>query len=206
MTKNQFSKPEQFLIKNWADVLQLRQSTDSISDTYDAICGEVVAAVREKMPELNHSRVFDEFRESGRQIALGRKRWPSKWTGWLSGFYISDIGLESLSSESEDPPTASIWLIPPSGSGLDHAQARNRIRREAKQRLRPEQLKACCEDEDPCTCLCFSLPERRDRLLEMLLNDRTQDYVDCMVSHFEVLAKFIPVVDELLLSPTKSKR
>jgi len=206
MTNDRFSEPERFLMKKWDDVTMLQQSIESISDKYDVICREVLEAVREKFPELDTSRVRPDSDSDGRQIALGKKRWPRMWDGWPSGLWVSGIGLEYLTSETEDPPGASIWLRPPTSLGFEPSNARNRVCREAKKLMSDDQFRRCSTDDDRWTCLWYTLPESRQALLAMLLKDQAKDFVDCMVSHFEVLAKFIPVVDELLLVKNRVRR
>ena len=44
--------------------------------------------------------------------------------------------------------------------------------------------------------LWYELPES-DKLMQMLLDGDSQKFVDCLLGHFEVFAKFIPVLDEI---------
>jgi hypothetical protein len=195
MKNNRFSEPEQFLMGNWADVALLKQSIKSISDKYDLICGEVIDAIRVRFPELNNSRIVSDSVSSGRQIAIGNQEWPNMYPRWPSGLYVSEISLEDLTSDEGDDPGASIWLKPPTGLNWDHVNARTRVHKAAEQLLTPELLNRRREDDD--LCLWYILPESRQDLLDMLLKDQAQDFVECLVSHFAVLAKFIPVIDEL---------
>jgi hypothetical protein len=195
MTKNRFSEPEQYLMTRWADVEMLRQSIKSIGDKYGEICEEVYAAVKEKYPKLNYPGIHAT--SSGGQIGIGKREWPSMYDTWPSGLWVYDFGLEILASEEDPPPSCGIWLKPPTRLGFDLDQAKRKVRSAAKKLLTPEQLARLGEDDDRWTCFWYPLPESRQDLLDMLLKDQVQDFVECLVSHFEVLAKFIPVIDEL---------
>jgi hypothetical protein len=46
--------------------------------------------------------------------------------------------------------------------------------------------------------ISFRLPESRQDLLTLLINDEARGFVDHMVGHFDTLAMFIPVVDEIV--------
>ncbi len=54
------------------------------------------------------------------------------------------------------------------------------------------------ESEKTCAYLACPLPEPRQKLLDLLLADEARDFGDCMRGHFESLARFIPVMDEIV--------
>jgi len=205
MTKNRFSEPEQFLIEKWADVELLRQSLESIGAKYKEICTEVCDVVQKKYPKLDYPSIHPDFDDGRGSLGLGRRKWPSMYDGWTNGFYLSDIGLVNLTSEEEAHPSAAIWLKPPSSLGFNLTEAGVRVRREAKALMTPEQFAACKED-DKWTCFWYPLPESKQRLLEMLLKERAKEFVDCLASHFEDLAKFTPVLDDLFQTAKKQTK
>jgi hypothetical protein len=43
----------------------------------------------------------------------------------------------------------------------------------------------------------YSFPQSRHDVLALLLKDDPKEFVQCMVGHFETLAKFIPVIDDI---------
>ena len=50
--------------------------------------------------------------------------------------------------------------------------------------------------------ISYYLPEKRTELLEMILKDDGQEFVDCLVKHFESFVRFIPVLDEVFAKPS----
>ena len=49
----------------------------------------------------------------------------------------------------------------------------------------------------------YELPEHNE-LLQMLIDGDSQKFVDCLLGHFEVFAKFIPILDEIFPEKPRS--
>jgi len=71
--------------------------------------------------------------------------------------------------------------------------------------MKDEKLKFFFKDEserekNKRTCFWYNLPESRQSLAQMLLDNESEKFVECIVSHVMILARFIPVLDEILLN------
>jgi hypothetical protein len=194
--KKTFNELHQWLLQNWTAARQLEDSMNEVQDRYKTVCERVVEAVQEQKPELNNCQ--RHFKREGFHIAFARREWPSQNERWPSGLWISNISLDNLMSEEGDPLYASIWLSIPKGIQVDLEKARTRIQNAAAELLKGEKLKCFFKDE-PETCLWYTSPESRQALAQMLLDDESEKFVECIVSHVMILARFIPVLDEILL-------
>ncbi len=48
--------------------------------------------------------------------------------------------------------------------------------------------------------LWYDMTETRQELLQMLLDDQSEKFVQCIASHVMILAQFIPVLNDILLT------
>ena len=209
MGKDAFNEAELFLIGKWNDVLLLEESVKRVRDRHKGICETVCAVVEERYPELDNRGVHLD--NASGYFGLGKKGWPTNSVTWPSGFWIENINLDALSSEEEDAPTARIRLKGPKGFDFDFAHAKQRILQASKELMAKEimtdgQRRKCLAENDGVTCLWYPLPESRQQLLEMLLKPQSREFIECLVSHFDVLAKLIPVIDEVFGKSSKRGR
>jgi hypothetical protein len=199
MPKLMFNEAERYLLKNWSDARSLEESMKRVREKYTGLCEKVAEAVKTKHPELDLNRV-------GVTLPWGHGFLFSSPTAWEArindgpGFLITNLGLEVLGSDDEPPPRAAIWIKPARKAGVDLAQARKALVSAAETVLTPEERDLCLKERgDRDSVLFYDLPETRQQLLEMLLEGDAQRFVDCMVSHIELLARFTPALDKILL-------
>jgi hypothetical protein len=117
--------------------------------------------------------------------------------------WIWNISLDNLKAAEGDAPGASIWFDIPKGTELDLEDARIKIQNEAAKLMEGEKLKYFFKDEterEKKTCFWYLTPESRQELTQMLLDNESEKFVECIVSHVMILARFIPVLDEILLN------
>lgn len=129
-------------------------------------------------------------------LALGRKAWHP--ADWPTGYYVESIRLELLSDESAPPPSAYIWLKPALKEGVVFADACAAIHKAARKILSEDEMRRCELMNDGETALRLEILPDRKSLLEMLSQADSQAFVDCLVSHFEILIKFNEVMDGAL--------
>ena len=112
--------------------------------------------------------------------------------------------MEELSDDNAEHPFIGIWAGTPNKPAMD-VKGIKRVLSSADKTLTEDEF-AICEKEDPSEyyyVLWYELPEKRADLIEMLLDGDGQRFVDCLVAHFEVFAKFIPVLDEVFVKSPK---
>jgi hypothetical protein len=165
------------------------------------VASEVYAAIRKKDPKLDYPGLHPNSVDGC--IGIGKRNWPCRNEGWPSGFYISQIGLADLTSEEGEHPNACVWIKPPAALGLDLVQTTAKVKDEIPKVLPPELLTKWREGDDSWTCFWYPLPEPRRDLTEMFLKGQADEFIDRMISHFEVLMKFTPVVDEIFSQAKK---
>lgn len=197
MKTHRFSDPELYLLNNWASAMLLERSMKAVREKYAEILNTALDKVTERHKTLD-SRAIETRDKWKFKVGIGNKSWPSMYSMWPSGFWLGCIGLRHLTSEDGDAPYACVWLNPLKSAELDLKAAVQRLCEAAKTILAQEQLKnvgqTVKKDEAD---IWYPLPEPRDKLLGMILNNQSRELLDCIVAHFETLAKFIPVMDEI---------
>jgi hypothetical protein len=199
MKTHQFSDPELYLLNNWANAMLLERSMTAVRVKYAEILGVALEKVSKHHDGLD-SRFIETKDKEKFKVGIGKRSWPSMYPKtWPSGFWLGCIGLRHLTSEDGDAPYACIWLNPPRSADLDLKVAVQRLHDAAQTILSQEQLpdlgKTVKVDEAD---IWYPLGEPRAKLLEMILNNKSRELIACIVAHFETMAKFIPVMDEIV--------
>jgi len=104
-------------------------------------------------------------------------------------------------SEDSDPPTATVWIPgrAANAAGVALTQARAAVIAAAHEVMSKDEFAQCGKDEpDKETMLRIPMPTKRE-LLDMLCDGDGQRFVACLVAQFDILARFVPVLDKLLL-------
>jgi hypothetical protein len=144
-------------------------------------------------------------------LIVGREDWQ------LDGNYahigVEYLCLEHLWDDNSEHPFVGIWTGKPKKPAMD-VKGIKRLFVEAKKLMAKEDLAqyavqfASDGDIKASDCdyqyqLWYHLPEERKEIRRMLVEDDGQEFVDCMVGHFKILARFIPVLDGVFAKPTK---
>jgi hypothetical protein len=203
MGENTFNEPEKYLIQNWVQARRVEKSMEDIRDKYAGVFDRV----RDEVKAAHHE--FDDFYIRVTQfwckgiMGIGRKEWRRKG-GDQARIQIDKLRLEALLNDDLNPPFAGIWACKAIRPGTD-LEGVAKIISEAKKVLTKEECARCRTESEKNYgyVLRYDLPENRHDLAEMLLEGDGQKFVDCMVSHFDVLARFIPVLDEVFTKPIK---
>lgn len=185
-------KPEErFLIKRLLDVVRLEGAMMSIRQEYSQFWDNIFKRVQEKHPHLDWP--YNRSCDSRAQFGIGKRRWPSAYPTWPSGFYVASISFEHLCSPKEEAPSAGIWIQPPKKLRIDLESIRKPFTQKAE-RLLGMKLR---DESKSDIALYYDLPESREALLGMLARKKEAKFADSMVAHFEKFAKLIPLVDEV---------
>jgi hypothetical protein len=103
-------------------------------------------------------------------------------------------------ADDADVPGVGINLLVPKGITFDLGEARAKIQNASVKLMNGVNIKYLFSEDDPTTCLWYNIPESRKELTQMLLDDESEKFVECIVSHVMILTRFIPVLDEILLT------
>jgi hypothetical protein len=197
MAKQLINEAERYLLEHWADAVLLEDSMEGVRKKYKEIFERVVEAVTEKHPEFDLSIAFVTQRWTSGEAGFGKSSWPNRKypsAVWPSGLYMSGIRLENLATDDSESVSAYVWLA--DTSGFDGDSARKAAWVEAQKRMPPEALKSARTTEYTDCLLEFDAPSKSE-LLEKLLKDDGQEFVDCLVAQFDLMARFVPVLDEI---------
>jgi hypothetical protein len=203
MAKEWCNEAERYLIQHWSSARLMEQAMESVRKKYTGVFQRVVETLQRTRKEFDHTGVFvTQFWGDG-FVFLSRTAWKRREKQWPPpGFYIGNLRLELLCAEDEPPPYAGI-RIPAKGRDVDTKALTNAVRK----LLTEKERKRCpIQQEDGNYPLYYDLPETRADLLDMLLDGEADRFVDCMVSHLELLARFTPVLDKLLASKTAGRK
>ncbi|MCX5674787.1 MAG: hypothetical protein NTX87_07250 [Planctomycetota bacterium] len=205
MAKELFNEAELYLVRQWPSAQLMEESMDKVRKKYASLCQRTVEAFQATHKELDNSQVFvTQFWASG-YAGTGRVAW--RHGKGNPGFYIDNLRLEVLTDETEEAPYAYIWLDKPQKGSVDFAKARKTIQSAASKLLTQEELRRCSMDDPDEGCpLYYDLPESRHDLLGMLTEADGQRFADCLTAHMELLARFTPVLDEILLKGNAAKQ
>jgi hypothetical protein len=192
-----FSDPELYLLNRWESAMLLESSMKAVRDKYEQIFGAALDRLEQQYKGLDCRTMHLSDKEDP-SVSVGKKSWPSMYPNWPSGFWLGCIGLDNLTSEDADDPYASVFFNPPKSAVFEIQGIVRRLRDSAKTILTKEQMDRVREEvRKGHASIYYPLPEPRRELLEMLMNNKSAAFIDCIVAHLETLAKFIPVMDEV---------
>lgn len=208
MPTNRFNEAEAYLLQNWGQACKVEGSIKKIRKKYAEIADVVLASIQERYEGLD--RCENNVKNIG-SILIGCERWQTAGNyAWIGAEYLN---LENLSGSDSERPFIGVYTGELKKPAMNVEQLRHVVSK-ATAILTEDQLAECGEEEDTlyhaddvsdCVYqyqLYYSLPDKRE-LLNMLLDGDGQRFVDCLVEHFQVFAKFIPVLDEIYSEPTK---
>jgi hypothetical protein len=194
--KNTFNELDQWLLLNWKSARQLEVSMNEVQDKYKTVCERVINVVQEELRELDNCRTH---LESG-HLVFAKEKWSVGYKTWPPGLWIWNISLDNLTADDRNAPCAAIWLNDPKGNNFDLQEARTKIQKTSVDLVNGEKSKYSFDDKsDHSTLLWYNMPESRQELGQMLVDSESKKFVECIVSHVMILARFIPVLDEILL-------
>jgi hypothetical protein len=198
MPTNTFNEAEKYLLENWQQARLVEKSLKKIRSKYTEICDRVVEVLKDEHKELDNC---DNCVKSDGSLSIGREKWQSDDN--YAYIAVENLALTDLSDDNEDAPFIGIWAGTPRRQAID-VNGINRLRSAAREILTNDQLAECKDDPSDCEYdLWYSLPETKKDLIKMLLEGDGQQFVDCLVAHFKVFTKFIPVLDEVFSKPGK---
>jgi hypothetical protein len=207
MPKSWFNEPELYLLKKWTDAQLLEESMKAVRKKYAELFEKILEQVQESHEELDCPGI-QPTGDGGLNLGLGKSTWPSKWPKWPSGLWLGPLRIEDLVAEDGETPGGSIWLYPPSEVALDISEAARKFQEAAPSILTKEELDRTDleEPEEGYAHVNYSFPQSRQEVLDLLLKDDATDFIQCMVGHFETLANFIPVIDDIFQHGERKKK
>ncbi|HEV3143298.1 MAG TPA: hypothetical protein VGZ47_05365, partial [Gemmataceae bacterium] len=196
MGKELMNEAERYLLTRWEDARLLEEAMEEVRTKYKEIFLRVIDAVTERHPELNARVAYPtQFWDDG-EIGFGRKTWPGGESDWPSGLWLWSLRLEVLAANDYEPPSASIWIPKRHKSKLDYDAARVAINAAAKEVLTTEEWDDT-ESEDSGEHLIWLPAPSRGKILNALSDDDGQAFVELFVSQFDMMARFVPVLDKV---------
>ena len=203
MANNLLSEAERYLVTRWDDARHLELSMEEVRRKYAGLFGRIAEAVASRHKRLSQSYIRVTQHWADGVFGIGDQRWRTK-SGDLQGFYIEGLRLEVLASE-EDSPWAGIWIS--KIDGREMAAAREKLYAASKGLLTRRERELAFEEKPGEECaLWYHLPEKQTQLLDMLAADDGRGFVDCMVGHIDLLARFSPVLDRILMQRASRRR
>jgi hypothetical protein len=196
MPKQMLNEAERFLLQHWGEARLLEESMETVRTKYKEVFDRIVEAVTEAHPELDaHAEYPTQFWGPG-SIGFGRKSWPGGESRWPSGFWLDNVRLEKLSAEESEEPLGSIWFSNKSKSNLDFDAARVAVNNAAKEVLTADEQKKT-ETADSDDVLLYLPGPSKAELLQALSDGDDQAFVEIFVSQFDMMARFVPVLDSV---------
>jgi len=202
MARLLMNEAERFLLEKWGEARLLEESMEDVRTKYKEVFERIINAVTEAHPELDaHRSYVTQFWGSG-YIGFGRKSWPGGESNWPSGFWVNNLRLEKLATPESESPGAYIELSSKSKANLDFDAARVVLDSEAKTLLTREELSGTAVGESSKLLLWLPAPSK-SKLLSSLSLDDGQKFVELFVSQFDMMARFVPVIDKVFVECLK---
>ncbi len=195
--KNTFNELHQWVIQNWIEAQRLEDTINEVREKHEAVCKRVIQAVQAEKPELDNCRPHPKEGH----LSFARTEWSTQSDTWPPGLWIWNISFDHLTANDNDAPCAALWLRDPRGKRFDLDKMRGKTRSAALEFVKGEQPKYKFDDEGGRDVLLwYDITETRQELLQMLLDDQSEKFVQCIVSHVMILTQFIPVLNDILLT------
>jgi hypothetical protein len=197
MSKELLNEAERFLLERWGEARLLEESMEGVRTKYKEVFQRVIDAVTENHPELDANKVYPTQFWGVGSVGFGRKSWPGGESSWPSGLWVENLRLEVLAADDSEPPYAYIWVPKKSKSSLDYDAARAAVKEAAKDLLTPEELKGTSSAESGEEVLLYLPAPSKDALLGALADGDGQRFVELFVSQFDMMARFVAVLDKV---------
>jgi hypothetical protein len=202
MAKQLLNEAEQYLLGHWADARLLEETMEGVRTKYKEAIERVAEAVVEAHPELDaHVAYPTQFWGKG-SFGFGRKTWPGGDSNWPSGLWLWHIRLELLTSEDSKPPDASIWIS--KKRDFDLERARTIVAEAAAKLLSTDELSRSEPSSSGQELFYFPSPSKR-ALLDAFSDDDSQRLVELLVPTFDLMARFVPVLDQVFRECSKAE-
>jgi len=206
MPKELMNEAERFLLEHWEEARLLEESMDGVRTKYKELFPRIIEAVTEGHPELDANACALTQSWTQGQIAFGRKSWPgaeSNTRVWLAcGLWVLNVRLEVLAAEDSEAPIA--FIAGAKKSNLDFDDARVVVKQAAMELLTPEELKRTKWTESgDYNLLYLPAPSKRE-LLGSLSDGDGQGFVKLFVSQFDLMVRFVPVLDKVFREHVKA--
>lgn len=195
MSKQLLNEAERFLLDRWEEARILEGSMNDVRTKYKELYQRIIVAVTERHPELDENAVYLTQSWTPGELGFSRSSWPHSARGAKApaGIWLTNLKLDSLTAEETDPPFGNIW-VPPDCT-LDFDAARIEVSQAAKELLSPKELEETVWAESGDNCLIYLPAPTKRALLDALPLSDGQGFVDTIVSQFDMMARFIPVLD-----------
>lgn len=194
MPKELLNEAERYLVEHWAEARLLEETMDSVRTKYKEVFERIIEAVTEAHPDLTTHVCYPIQLFGSGSIGFGRKSWPDGESRWPSGFWIFRLRLEVLAADDNEPPYACIRVS--EKSNLDLASARIILKEAAKDIITPKNLKTLVFEETGETLMWWPAPSKSEFLSAFCKADG-QEFVELIVAEFELMARFVPVLEKV---------
>jgi hypothetical protein len=195
MAKELLNEAERFLVERWGEALLLEQSMKRVRAKYAELFERIIESVTEDHRELNLSGFWLTQSWTSGEIAFGRKSWPNKANKYPCGFWVNELRFDQLAVEESDPPEAYLWIL--KEVALDYDTARAIVEKAAKDLLNREELKGTEPAQSDDRALFYFTAPSKSELLRLFCDGDGEGFVEMFVSLFDVMARFVPVLDKV---------
>ena len=200
MAIGRFNDPQRYLIERWQDVDDIQTCLDEINKKHNELIDKIVEEIKDRYPDLNSNALVPTRGSPVRKIAFGKKTWTGKYP-YISGFWVDNIGLDSLlNPNSDEKPEASIWFNL-DGNAIQKGNACIKAVRTSTSRILDSSERKLWKEDYPGykgLALWYALPEKSTDFRKMLLDGSGQQFIECMENHFKSMFRFTETIDNAM--------
>ena len=207
MSKQNLSKQDLWLIRNWERARQFEEAMASAREHYEQLFYKVKDKVKEKPTDLGVCQPYQlsekvpeaDWKYSGGCVGFCKPKWRGDWNSWPPGIWIWNISLDELVTERADAPTASVYL----GFGKYPRRRLEELRKRLRKRTQRDsgwrELNFNTDHESQREpWFYYYLPQERTELLNMVVRDGGRPFVNCIARHVQLIADLLEGLDDFL--------
>ena len=187
MATTQFNEAERYLLENWQEVADMRKCIYEMEIKQNQRLENIAKRAIDSLPGG-----LDDWLCYGKRnthsILVRRKDWIGKWTG----LWVENLSLEDLLYERSKESWASVHF-----SGFDD-DVLAKCMKTAGLYAKKHDLWKLGQFREEKDSIWYPLPKTREELMRMLMDGKSEPFDECIMKHFELLAKLIPAVDEAM--------
>lgn len=212
MPTARFNDAELYLLRNWVDASRLEESMNEVRRKYLKTVEEVLDEVQSRYKELDLPALHIAGRKDKDNdgiVAIGKKKWPLGWgsENWPTSLALQSIGLLNLLSDEEDAPEAIVTIYAGREGGVDAERAQRKLTEAAEKLFGKNEFRWTAGTgtegrKERYAYIVYPLTEPRQALRKLLLEE-PGEFVDHLVAHFDAMAGFIPVIDDIVSNQVK---
>jgi hypothetical protein len=205
MPRVSFNESELYLLKNWTSACRLEEAMNRVRhEKYNSIIARVTESLIDQLGKSEYRQeTYPTQKWDDGIIYFWMKSWgksgdsPEAPYFCLGGLRLEFLMSVGAASNKEPLPYACLYANDLRKAGWDLGSFRNKLYTSAAKVLESFPRRS---DEDDANPVCYYLPEGRDELRRLLMEDE-EGFTSLLLEHGLRLAELAPFITKILANP-----